>query len=52
MIYVACRPANGTHVVGRVPDEPAEVAWSASPELGELTPSGVFDRSLRTCSAS
>lgn len=43
MIYIACRPANGTHVIVGDPDELAEVAWRKLPELDELMPYGVFE---------
>lgn len=43
MIYVACRPANGTRVVVGDPEELAEVAWRDIADLDELMPYGVFD---------
>jgi 8-oxo-dGTP pyrophosphatase MutT (NUDIX family) len=43
MIYVACRPANGTQVTVGDPEELAEVAWRELADLDELMPYGVFD---------
>jgi 8-oxo-dGTP diphosphatase len=43
MIYIACRPVNGTRVIVGDPEELAEVAWRKLPELDELMPYGVFE---------
>lgn len=52
MIYVACRPVNGTQVVVGDPDELAEVAWRKLDELDELMPYGVFDPVMEHLRAS
>jgi len=43
MVYVACEPANGTHVVVGDPEELVAVAWRPLADLAELMPYGVFD---------
>jgi hypothetical protein len=43
MIYIACRPVNGTHVIVADPEELAEGPGARLPELDELMPYGVFE---------